>query len=125
MRCPQFGRFKPEKRAVGAPRAVVSHAAGKGAITVEPQAAFKPLTLATFRVDPKTGLPRGLGEGLKGMPKAQRDAIKARRAALVMNSDHARQHAMPVLHLSSGDQKRDRYKSRDDRHRHYAWKRIG
>lgn len=126
MRCPQYGRYQPEKRASGAPRAIAGHAKGNGTITVEPQAPYRPITLATFRIDPKTGEPRGIGEGLKGMPRAQRQAIKARRAALTMHKAYGVQHAQAeaVRVLASGDQPREPYKSRDDRHRWYAWKGI-
>lgn len=115
MRCPQYARYKPQKRASGALKGIGGHMAGKGTVTVT--AEFVAITLPTFRQ-------RDLGAGLKGMPKAQRDAIKARRAGLTMTKPVTAQAAEPPRTLCNGVQKREGYKSRDDRHRHYAWKGI-
>lgn len=120
MRCPQYARFKPQKRTSGAPRGNAGHAKGAGTLTIKPD--FVPITLATFRVMPNGSCP-SLGMGLKGVPKALRAGIKARRAALTMTLPRDAQKG-EVRVLADGNVKRDGYKSRDDRHRHYAWKGI-
>lgn len=115
MRCPQYARFKPAKRAVGAPCGNAPHTTGKGTVSVVTD--FVPIKMATFRQ-------RDLGAGLKGMPRAQAAVIKARRAALTMTLPKGGQRGEAPRVLHTGKVKRDGYLSHDDRHRHYAWKSI-
>lgn len=112
MRAPQYARFKPQKRAHGAPRGVagmpaaaVTNERGNHAPLMVDGGPLK-VTLSLWGKSAKAML----GTGAKARPNPVASVAPTVQATL---TEPAR--------VMTATPARDRYKSRDDRYRHYAW----